>query len=156
MSAPATTTEIRLRPRDKLLGWMGTKSEPIPVVQAPARRGGLKTSKAVRDKIAASRAKPKVPIAVGVTLGTPVVLAAKHAYENYQNIFDGLFLFGREWLSYYTSIWIARDGSVQRRPGRWKVGTLPLTALVLDSKITKARAWANRQLGQMNVPIVRF
>jgi len=156
MSAPATTTEIRLRPRDKLLGWMGTKSDPIPVVQAPARRTGLKTPKAVRDKIAASRAKPKVPIAVGVTLGTPVALALKHAYENAVNILDGIFLFGREWLSYYTSIYIARDGSVGRRPGRWKVGVIPLGALVVDSKITRARAWANRQLGQANVPLVRF
>jgi len=94
-----------------------------------------------------------VPLAI---VTTPTALSLKYAWENNYGFWDGLFLFSREMLKYTTGVAVGRDGSVHWDWKNAMVAGVPLAALVIDAKFIGARRYINQQLGNANVPIVRF
>jgi len=152
----AIPQEIRLKPRDKIVGWAGTKTNPIPIVQAPAKRSGLKTPKAVRDKIAKSRSKIKIPVVAGTIITGPIISAIVQALEH-SKLSGKLRRFYIEILENYTGIELGFT-QLKYLSWDWKKPAISwgsLAGLILDARYLGARRYANQQLGQMNIPFFR-
>ena len=113
-------------------------------------RRRYKTSAATRKKRAAALRRFKIPVLTTAAVGIPLFTALGRA-GNIGSV-SGLKTFGREYLSYYTGVYINEGGGATFSFSRLATGVVPLVAVVIARRFGIFKG-VNQQLGRMKIPL---
>lgn len=113
-------------------------------------RRRYKQSAATRKKRAAALRRFKIPVLSTAAVGIPLFTALGRAGS--LNSVAGWANFGREYLSYYTGVYIAEGGGATFSFSRLATGAVPLLAVVIARRFGIFKG-VNQQLGRMKIPL---
>ena len=140
----------RVIPKDKTI--LETSKGPV-LVHKKQRRRRYKTPKAVRQKIAASSRRFKIPILTTAAIGIPFFTALDKA-GGMNNLFtrSGMFKFSREMLASYTGVFIEGGGGVVFAPQLMLRGLVPIAMVAIINRLGILKP-ANQKLAKTRIPL---